>query len=332
MSDDFYISLIASRLSGNISREESEQLRAWLAASPDNRKLLEEMEAIWDRSGDISPRPVAVSDAWMRLEQRIVASDRPRRLRLRGNGLVLLAAALLLLLVFAFLFRQAVGVPADTPGFVAESSLTEKKELVLPDGSLVVLNAGSRLEFSQTDTERRVQLSGEAFFDVEKEPGRPFFIAFGGTQVRVLGTRFNVRAYEGMPEMEVFVEEGTVSWGKINEAAAPLVLTAGMAGKFDVEAAVIAEIKVSDTNMLSWKSDTLVFADTRMKEVVLALERHYGVVIEVSQPEILNCHFSGTFAAAKITEVLEALTLAMDLRYEEREKGRYLLSGTGCPR
>ncbi len=329
MNQDFYIDLIAKRLSGNISSGEEQQLRAWLSEDVSNRTLLKEMEGIWEISNSMPSSPVDISAAWMRLEQSIIA-DKPR-LRLHRHPL-LLAAALLLLVVFAFLLRQFAVDSAAMPTLLVETAPSEKKILELSDGSVVTLNGSSRLEFVETDRERRVRLSGEVFFEVQRQVTRPFIISCGETQVRVLGTSFLVRAYADEPEQQLFVVEGAVSWGKTDEVLAPMVLTAGMAGKYDKEQAILEEVKIREANMLSWKSDTLVFSDTRMADVVHDLERHFGIEIEVDQPAIMNCHFYGTFVTARVTDILDAIALAMDLKYEVQQNGVYRIFGAGCPR
>jgi ferric-dicitrate binding protein FerR (iron transport regulator) len=330
MNQDFYTDLIAKHLSGNITPGEEQQLRVWLSEDVANRTLLKDMEAVWEISSSTPSSPVDVSAAWGRLEQSIVGSK--PRLRLHRHPLLWLAAALLLLVVFAFLLRQFVVEPVAMPTLLVETAPSEKRILELSDGSVVTLNGSSRLEFVETDRERRVRLSGEAFFEVTRQVTRPFIIACGETRVRVLGTSFLVRAYADEPEQQLFVVEGAVSWGKADEVLAPMVLTAGMAGKYDKEQAILEEVKIREDNMLSWKSDTLVFSDTRMADVVHDLEQHFGIEIEVVHPAILNCHFYGTFVTPRVTDILDAIALAMDLKYEVQQNGVYRISGAGCPR
>lgn len=328
MKEDLYNNLIAKKLSGNISPEEQQLLRGWIEESPENKAWNEDMEQIWALSGRVSTPPSDVSAAWKRLEANLSTTP-TRRLQANYRNLLRIAASFLLILSLAVLIRNLL-VPAMPEVFVFESAATEKQPIVLPDGSQIELNESSKLTFAVAAGERLAELQGEAFFDVARQAGKPFIITCNGTTVRVLGTRFNIRNYPDQP-VEVFVEEGTVSFSRQGDPDNMLILTAGSGARYNTSTNTIEELKFSDSNSLSWKYNRLVFADTQMDQVIQQLERHFGITIGVENPDILNCHFFGTFEAVSEKELLKSLAFSMDLKYSNPQPGVYLLEGKGCP-
>lgn len=328
MKEDLYNNLIARKLSGNISPEEQQLLRGWIEESPKNKAWNEDMEQIWTLSGRVSTPPSDVSDAWKRLETELETPG-PRRLKLSYKQLLRLAASFLLILSLIGVIRNLM-VPKTPEILVFETTPSEKQQHLLPDGSQIELNESSKLTFTASPGERFAELEGEAFFDVARQPGRPFVIACNGTTVRVLGTRFNIRNYPDQ-ELEVFVEEGTVSFSRQGDPDNSLILTAGTSARYNTDTDRIEQLDPTDENRLSWKDDRLVFADTRMEQVIRQLERHFGILIQTENPDILNCHFFGTFESVSETEVINSLAFSMDLDYSNPEPGVYLLRGKGCP-
>jgi ferric-dicitrate binding protein FerR (iron transport regulator) len=145
----------------------------------------------------------------------------------------------------------------------------------------------------------------------------------------VLGTSFNLRVAPGSNQVTVTVVSGKVGFAPLGRPARQVLLTAGMRGNYLPVADSVYGEPHGDGNALAWRSDKLVFKDTPLREMLPALQKQYGVPVEVADPSLLNCLFTSTFEDAALEEVLEAVSLALDLRYAYRD-GKYVLTGEGC--
>ncbi len=343
------VDLIGKFLTGETSPAEEAELMAWVNASPANSKFFEEMQSLWGISATFHPQPqLDVAQAWEQLDARLskaihpsksltppndgpaktVASSR-RTLFPRNMPLWLRVAAVLLPLAVALWWWQ--DSRETTPeALVFQTSSDERRLVQLPDGSTVHLNHLTVLTYTEDYGGRHVVLEGEAYFDVAHQEGKPFVILSGGARTTVVGTSFNVRAYPGEPQVEVSVVSGKV---QVESALAPeqhTLLQAGQAAILQKDKGEVTLEGELAANAAAWKSRRLQFQDARVSEVAAALERYFDVRILLQDPAIGNCRFSGTYEDPKLTDVLEALTFAMELQLEAKDTV-YTIRGAGCP-
>jgi ferric-dicitrate binding protein FerR (iron transport regulator) len=194
----------------------------------------------------------------------------------------------------------------------------ERKELILSDGSKVWLNAASVLKYPVTFTgpERLVELSGEAFFEVTKSSANPFRVLIKDAEVEVLGTDFNVMAYEDEPISRTTLVEGSV---KIESGKQSVKLEPGQQAQVPypspgVDAPIRVLSGIDPQTVLAWKNDSLVFDYADVQTVMRSLARTYNVVVQVdpvvaSKP-VTTAVFDRKLGLAKILEQLEGLNIA----------------------
>jgi len=209
-----------------------------------------------------------------------------------------LAAAALTLVIGTALFlyvRRPVGLPTTAHAFVVEAQTYQGKQFIhLPDGSTVILNAGSELRYDSTFglESRDVMLTGEAFFDIQHDEARPFRVWSGAVYTYVLGTAFNVKAYPDQPEIIVTVARGKV---KVCEAQRELGVVMPQQQLAVHRATLQAEpAGPSDTEDLAWKDDFLIFDNTTMADVAEAIGKRFGVTVRVTDP-IRDCRINAAF-------------------------------------
>ncbi len=150
-------------------------------------------------------------------------------------------------------------------------------QLVLPDGTKVWLNAQTSLKFPAVFAakERRVELSGEAYFEVAKKANRPFKVLAGGTEVEVLGTHFNVNAYSNHTEVSTTLLEGSVRLSKNGHQA---LLKAGQEG---ISTSGSFRVQKADTeNAVAWKNGYLMFQDENIRTIMEKASRWYDIEVE----------------------------------------------------
>jgi len=195
-----------------------------------------------------------------------------------------------------------------------------RSQIVLPDGSNVWLNAESTIKFKVPFDQkiRNVSLSGEAFFDVQKNPNVPFVVNSGGVNVKVLGTRFNYRSFEGENNIEIVLEEGKVSLNTDGEKRAnEVIMKPGDRVVFDKTSNITRITNEKIEKYIAWHDGKLVFDETLMPEVAIQIGRWFGVDVEIADPKINNYRITTTFDNESLHQVLELLRLSspIDIKY-----------------
>lgn len=337
--------LLARKMAGEITPEEDNELSGLLQADPYALYTQEIIGQPWkDGHGDKALSEEDVRAMWEKHRRRLpkqgLAELSAKPTRLPRRALVLrytVAAAACLLLAVAgwkWMAQPAVHQQENFKQLITENG--SRSQLSLPDGSKVWLNAGSRLEYPDhfNGKSREVTLVGEAFFDVVKDTLRPFVVHTRTFQVRVVGTSFNVRAYEEEEIAETSLINGSVevSFGqdvnknnrvvlKPNEkltipTPAAYPQKAGNADKEPAGAGVVLQVnKASVTNMedadntiaeTAWVYNKLAFKNTSFDKIAESLEKWFGVTIEFKNQDKKSLRLRGTFEGEGLDEILQA--------------------------
>jgi len=171
----------------------------------------------------------------------------------------------------------------------------QRASLRLYDGTTVWLNANSTLRYPNvfTDGIRRVELYGEAFFDVAHSETNPFVVSTNRIDVKALGTRFNVSSYGERSRFQAFLEEGSVKVYNRGDEANAMFLNPNEA--IEVRDNQFVRTKVSNKDFLLWKDGIYAFDDLEFKAIVEKLELYYDVKINVANEELAMYRLSGKF-------------------------------------
>ncbi len=193
-------------------------------------------------------------------------------------------------------------------------------ELTLADGTKVWMNAESELTYPTvfTSSERRVQLKGEAFFDVAENPEMPFIVEASGKEIRVLGTSFNISAYDDDPSFQTTLVTGKVELTAKNGHA--VTMKPGQLAEITDDNAKIALKEVDTKLYTSWREDIICFKDIEMAALMNKLERWYGIEIQIMNPEKEKIQFSGAMENQKDLDFilhLIAQTTSIDIVKQE---------------
>ena len=190
----------------------------------------------------------------------------------------------------------------------------------LSDGTLVHMNSGSSLRYPAyflPDTERRVFLEGEAYFEVAKDTARPFLVTSSGIGVEVLGTHFVVSSYKDGESFAVLAEGSVAVYGE-EALGIPTRIVPGEKASVGKNHQVSVEaVQVSD--YLGWMEGRLIFNDERFAEIVHKIERHYGVDIQNDYAAMDSKRFQGKFRDETITDLLDAFKESAGFHYEVRD-------------
>ena len=329
--------LLAKKLSGEATEEEISELTQLLKENPDLSFAAQNLADLWK----IKPveNNTAAEDAFQKLfgamddkpaENQVTDSlafdlQPPSKKKWWLSFAILLVAAVG---VFFFLQNSRPDTLATTASTQVQEVLTRpgtRTKLVLPDSTVVWLNAGSKLTYNQPFgvADRSVTLTGEAYFDVAKK-NIPFLIHTNGALIKVLGTAFNVRSYTAEAKIETSLVHGRVevSLDKDPEDKFYLKpnqkLTLNMAPatgqkkrkKDQLPLAVYSELRYLDENIIaetSWVENKLVFDDESFEEVARKMEHWYGVTITFKNEKIKAERLTGIFEKEPVWQALKIL-------------------------
>ena len=201
----------------------------------------------------------------------------------------------------------------------------------LPDGSLVALNLGSTITYPEkfTGGKRKIEISGEAYFNVKHDKAKPFVIASGNARVEVLGTSFNVNTQAASGNIEVVLTSGKVAVYYEERKAEKVVLAPGEKAEIEIAGQKIVKTTNSDHNYMAWKTRKLVFDNTTLEEIVLTLNSVYHADIRLTNSELAGCRITATFSDQPLSGVLNVLQKTLDLKITESATS-IEISGNGC--
>jgi ferric-dicitrate binding protein FerR (iron transport regulator) len=297
--------LIIRLFSGDASPEEKKVVSEWLGQSAGNRKLYSDLREIWLTTG------IQTNADEYDLEQAInhfrdkIQDSRKNVVRLVDWHRITRYAAVILL-VLSFPLCYYLGKHNRS----SENALTtitcaygDKSSIVLPDNSRVYLNSGSKLTFnSNFGAGRKVELEGEAFFEVAKDKNHPFHVKAADIEIEVLGTRFNLKAYPDEKTVSATLVEGSV---KIASKYQNEIMIPDQKLTFDKISRKMTVQKIADTSIeTDWKDGRFVFRNETLAELKPRLERWFDVDIVFGDKLVKNRKFTGVLSRESILEVV----------------------------
>jgi transmembrane sensor len=282
----------------------------------DNLELFDKAKQQWEQNPDETENS---RRNWFRLYNHIhtrkpVSKGISRRLWFRVASV---AATLLVgLFLGSIVTRYISGTGLFSQPLVFETPRGEKSMMQLPDGSKVWLNANSKLTcHTFTSRSRDVELSGEAFFKVAHNKKSPFRVKTNECEVEVLGTEFNVMAYDNFGRKEITLLSGRVDVHLKNTRQ---VLTPGKAMIIKDNKSWIT--KTDAVRATAWTNNKFDFQNIPLSELVKRLENWYDIDINLSNPDNKEVNFSGTFKNEEtIWQVLDAIKVYMPIRYKKTD-------------
>lgn len=231
------------------------------------------------------------------------------------------AAAVVLVLIATgwwYFQRPPVQTSAHSQQQLVATKAGEHKKMLLPDSTIVWLSPASRLEYSDAfgKGNRELTLSGEAFFEVATDAGQPFIIHSGRVDTRVLGTSFNIQAFDAQPDVAVTVLTGKVAVG--NADSAVHVSPSQRAVFSKATGKITKEDQVATNGLLSRREGILKYDRAGLREVAADLGYYYNVNIEITG-DISNCFYFGEFNTnGTLEKALRQLCLSLNATLENK--------------
>jgi transmembrane sensor len=318
-------SVWVARLHGGAPRHLFEEgFRQWLHESPLNAQALELATDVWEDAASL---------------RRIVELPAAPRYPVRFRPVWGAVAAAAVMVLIAFVLYQRAGIITTGVG--------EQRQVVLEDGSRIFLNTATRVAVHYGDKIRRVDLAtGEALFNVAKNPDRPFIVVAGDRQVRALGTSFVVR--KDSAQLSVALMEGQVAvksmrsampvappaaGGSAAAAGSPprqssasnaFTLSPGQRLTFAPDAAPLLD-RPSLDKVTAWRRGQVILEDTRLTAAVAEMNRYNSTKLVIRSSKVGELRVSGLFQVGDSTNFARAVALTYGLYIVERD-GEILLA------
>ncbi|HEY8933981.1 MAG TPA: FecR domain-containing protein [Cyclobacteriaceae bacterium] len=248
------------------------------------------------------------------------------------------AASILLLIVATGIFyyyNHAIS-PAPTKSLSTTSaqlsSPIEHEYIKLPDGSTVILNNNSTLDYDESfdnKSTRSVTLHGEGYFDIRHDPSKPFIVNTNNLKTTVLGTAFNIKAYSTDHNITVTVLRGKVKVE--NEKAVIGIITPNEQIIFDTQKYEGYHQIVNGKESVAWTEHDMFFDNVTVEEAVQKLKERFKVNISIDNDQIKTCRFTATFVRGEnLDQILSVLCEFNNAQYRRDDNGNIIIKGRGC--
>jgi ferric-dicitrate binding protein FerR (iron transport regulator) len=342
--------LLARYLSGECSPEEVATIEEWMNADPANERLLRSMETIWS----MPEPPAELSDVpklWSQLAERagipvssakdsdveVLQAPLPHRRWFSGihaNTQRFLRYAAILVagsILTVFVMRHYAGFWQER-GAAGLQTITvangDRQRLTLADGSHVILDAGSVFQYQKRflgDT-REVSLNGEGYFDVQADEDHPFIVHANHATVQVLGTEFNIRAWQVNEQVVVSVAEGRVRLapedGMVQEA---VVIGKGRSSTMAKDGVPSRPVSSDIEEHIGWINNEVTFRDVPLREILYQLERWYDIEFVLQDSSVAEERLFIHLQDDPLEEIVDLIATLIDSEYELRDDSVYLV-------
>jgi ferric-dicitrate binding protein FerR (iron transport regulator) len=305
---------------GKYSRKDYLAIKSILEKPEEKEKLRNLLQNHWS---DFNTEPLPKGNVDHILRKIHKQIDREEN-RIKGNRFIAvfqkIAAILIIPLILSFMavfYFQSKTVSAETARAEIQCPLGVRTKFILPDGTTGFLNSGSTLEYPVLFSgDRNVKLNGEAFFDVYHDEEHPFIVETPNLSTKVLGTQFNVLAYETEKSEEIILKEGSIEvYSKQGKRLVGLVPDQKLS--LNTENRQFKTNQVEAEQYVSWTEGKLVFRNESMQLVADRLGRWYNVEIEIADEDLLKYAFRATFIDEPLEEVLKLLARTAPIKYKE---------------
>ncbi|PKO99846.1 MAG: hypothetical protein CVU13_04785 [Bacteroidetes bacterium HGW-Bacteroidetes-8] len=340
-------STIIKYIKGDVSERERISVLKWASRNKANELYIARLKNIYISQS--LPQEEASEEELNKIFELINKSDSLKKEVRENNYLVLskiavwrAASVILLLIVSALYFLnqtrkeynplaensiKAIAYKNFATSKVLYTPKGVKAHLILPDSSQVWLNSDTRIEYPDTFdlSVRNVTISGEAYFSVIKNPQRPMVVKTKkGFSIEVLGTEFNLKAYEDDKKAQATLYSGEINL--LREKDNKIIST-----KIEPNQTIIINSEFSGINVSkiiketpadesAWKEGKIIFDYTPVSELIKTLERWHGVEFIVKDQEILNYRITATFNSESIVQIMDLIQLTSLIKYEVQNR------------
>lgn len=302
---------------GLATEAECRTVEDWMAQSDENYRLVKQVHALYMAVDAVHVMEMVDTERSLhRVHRRINHQHRVSGWQWAQRVAAILSLPLLMSTLWLYLGER----PDNIQMLEAHTNPGMTSSLTLSDGTVVYLNSGSSVVYPSRfddDNTRKVTLNGEAYFEVAKHAGQGFVVAMPhGSQIEVMGTRFNVEAYADRPEVFTTLLEGKVGFvfdkdGKREK----MLMRPGQKLVYDSKNQSVRVLASSGRSETAWTQGKIIFHNTPLEEGLRMLEKRYDVDLVICNDKLKEYSFTGTFTNQRLERILEYFRLSSHIRW-----------------
>jgi len=316
---DYIPEYLVAYLHGEANEEQKLLANDWLRI-PENQDIYRQLKKIDNLTADLH---LLTKFDVEKGKQKVRKKYRANKLIVLSAWLQRIAAVLFIPVLLGgiwFYFQQNQLRKDFASLMVTQEIITQpgtKTHLFLPDSTEVWLNAASTLRFPSVfaGNERRIELDGEAYFEVYKNKRKPFIVGTRFQDVEAIGTAFNISAYSGDLKYSTTLAEGKVKVADREKADQIVFLEPGIQLNYHTQNKIYNQQLVRVQDVIAWRDGVLIFNETPFFEVAAKLGRWFNADIQIADQSVANYRFTGTFTSESLEQVLELLALSTPIDY-----------------
>ena len=312
--------LLPRYCSGEATVEECRQVEKWIGQSDENYRIAKQIHTLYLATDTMQVlSKVDTEKALSSVCQKMSKG----KAHLKVSMLTLLqriAAVLFIPLLIAFGIQNLKHRPSEIAQMIeVKTNPGMMTKIDLPDGSIVHLNSESKLTYPAffDKDKRRVTLQGEAFFEVQKDPEHGFEIAIPHeTKIEVLGTSFNVEAFEKDNFVSTTLIEGKVRFDYMKNGRKSVVqMKPGQKLTYDSSSSHVQLAKTNGESEIAWKDGKIVFHATPLPQALRILEKRFNVTFVLSNDRLRSEAFTGSFSHQRLERILEIFKISSNIKW-----------------
>lgn len=302
--------IIIRHLNDEASAEMQSELQQWLEEDPSHQREFDELKLLWNDAANAALHPFDTKKAWQKINDRISLPNETKVIRLFPwkKAIAIAASFLIIVSVYYFYTRDSKTEWKEI------TALGSNKSIQLSDGSEITLRKASKLRIPDNygKDSRRVQLEGEAYFQVHHEEQNPFYLTTTKSVIQDIGTAFLMESNDSVEQ--VMVTEGKISFSGKADKENKLTLEAGEAAILKMQKPELKIVK--SKNSLAWKTNILVFDNAALTQVAEDLKDYFNVNFQFSENlQPTRILVTAQFRNEPLSKVIEELNLFTGLSF-----------------
>ena len=326
--------IILKSLTEKLSEKEQQNLAKWRAENPVNEADYHAYMDSWQQAGQFEIPSWDTEPALQKLQKRIASDNHPAKAD-TAKKIPLFRRIASVAAVFLLIASIGYGVFSLTQkeALLVVSASDRDLELDLADGTIVHLKQGATLKYPENfnRASRTVEMTGEIYFDVARDPQKPFVVNTDRTKVTVLGTAFVIDASDEQNRVtNLYVTEGSVAFQSKRNDDVKLTVQAGQQARLDGNQ--LKPIKIPEFNDIAWHTNTLEFRNIRAEDAIEDISEYYHVEINLSGSLVRDCPITAPlpFQDAPLEDVLAIMQVLLNVDIQQAAPGSYVFEGGKC--
>jgi len=308
--EELYYQLISEYYYQTITERDLIILQEWVARNPAHENEFREAILILDAAKLYYKEPLNQNGSWAKIASHIHKKEEPVKRKISYFNLAVAASLFLVTASNMYFFRHKETI-AENPFTEIVNPNGQQSSLILPDSSIVYLNAGSKLKYPKhfNAAKRVVQLEGEAFFDVRHKSRQPFIIRTGKVSTTVLGTSFNIKAFPLENQVAVTVKTGKVGvvFQQQGHSAVTSFLYPDQQLQIDTKKNEIHQNEINAAAICDWRNYKMAFYNASFSEITSTLERTYKLHIELEDKGLESLKLTTSFYKNSVDQMMKTL-------------------------